>query len=102
MYHDQGLTPFKTLSFFDGVNYTSGLDIIRTSPMLEQRTISREKHCDEQSFRESIFVMCEIFKKRKETFTTKGKFIRFKKGGRLTILTKLVKKYYICGKLKLN
>ncbi len=32
MYHDQGLIPFKTLSFGSGVNFTSGLPIIRTSP----------------------------------------------------------------------
>ena len=32
MYHDQGLEPFKALSFMDGVNYTAGLPIIRTSP----------------------------------------------------------------------
>ena len=32
MYHDQGLVPFKTLSFGSGVNFTSGLDVVRTSP----------------------------------------------------------------------
>lgn len=32
MYHDQGLTPFKALSFGRGVNFTAGLPIIRTSP----------------------------------------------------------------------
>ena len=32
MYHDQGLIPFKTLSFYAGVNFTAGLPIIRTSP----------------------------------------------------------------------
>lgn len=32
MYHDQGLVPFKTLSFGSGVNYTAGLNIVRTSP----------------------------------------------------------------------
>jgi 4-hydroxythreonine-4-phosphate dehydrogenase len=32
MYHDQGLAPFKTLSFGSGVNYTAGLPIVRTSP----------------------------------------------------------------------
>jgi len=32
MYHDQGLIPFKTLSFGTGVNFTAGLPIIRTSP----------------------------------------------------------------------
>ncbi|MEX1211606.1 MAG: 4-hydroxythreonine-4-phosphate dehydrogenase PdxA [Balneolaceae bacterium] len=32
MYHDQGLIPFKTLSFGKGVNFTAGLPILRTSP----------------------------------------------------------------------
>ena len=32
MYHDQGLIPFKTLSFGQGVNFTAGLSIVRTSP----------------------------------------------------------------------
>lgn len=32
MYHDQGLAPFKLLSFGRGVNFTAGLPIIRTSP----------------------------------------------------------------------
>lgn len=32
MYHDQGLAPFKSLTFDDGVNYTAGLPIVRTSP----------------------------------------------------------------------
>ena len=32
MYHDQGLTGFKSISFDEGVNYTAGLSIIRTSP----------------------------------------------------------------------
>ena len=32
MYHDQGLTPFKALAFEDGVNYTAGLPVVRTSP----------------------------------------------------------------------
>ena len=32
MYHDQGLSPFKTISFNSGVNFTSGLSVVRTSP----------------------------------------------------------------------
>ena len=32
MYHDQALIPFKILDFYNGVNYSSGLKIIRTSP----------------------------------------------------------------------
>jgi 4-hydroxy-L-threonine phosphate dehydrogenase PdxA len=32
MYHDQGLIPFKSVAFYDGVNYTAGLPLVRTSP----------------------------------------------------------------------
>ncbi|TXT34033.1 MAG: 4-hydroxythreonine-4-phosphate dehydrogenase [Chitinophagaceae bacterium] len=32
MYHDQGLIPFKSLAFGEGVNYTAGLPVVRTSP----------------------------------------------------------------------
>lgn len=34
MYHDQGLAPFKALAFEDGVNFTAGLPIVRTSPIM--------------------------------------------------------------------
>ena len=65
MYHDQGLTPFKTLSFQDGVNYTSGLNIIRTSPVHGTAyEIAGQGEANEQSFRSSIFLACDIFKQR--------------------------------------
>ncbi len=66
-YHDQGLIPFKTLSFGKGVNYTAGLDKIRTSP--DHGTayeIAGKGIADFQSFREAVFLGLKIFKKRKE------------------------------------
>lgn len=70
MYHDQGLTPFKTLSFSDGVNYTGGLDIIRTSPVHGTAyEIAGKGIANEQSFREAIFLACNIHKKRNEFIT---------------------------------
>ena len=67
MYHDQGLTPFKTLSFSSGVNYTAGLNIIRTSPVHGTAyEIAGKGIADEKSFREAVFTACEIYKKRKE------------------------------------
>ena len=67
MYHDQGLIPFKTLSFSDGVNYTAGLNIIRTSPVHGTGyKISGKNLANEQSFRNSVFLACNIFKKRIE------------------------------------
>lgn len=65
MYHDQGLIPFKTLSFTEGVNFTAGLNIIRTSPVHgTANNIAGENIANEQSFRESIFLACKIYKNR--------------------------------------
>lgn len=65
-YHDQGLIPFKTLSFGKGVNYTAGLGKIRTSP--DHGTaygIAGKGVADPSSFKEAIFVAIQIFKNRK-------------------------------------
>ncbi len=65
MYHDQGLTPFKTLSFFDGVNFTAGVSAIRTSPVHGTAyDIAGKNYAKEQSFRNAIYSACEIFKIR--------------------------------------
>ena len=67
MYHDQGLTPFKALSFSDGVNYTSGLSIIRTSPVHGTAFDISGKNCaNEKSFRNAVFLACDIYKTRKQ------------------------------------
>ena len=67
MYHDQGLTAFKTLSFSEGVNYTAGLNIIRTSPVHGTAyEISGEGIANEKSFREAVFLAINIYKKRQE------------------------------------
>tara|TARA_B100000683_G_scaffold92729_2_gene91668 strand:+ start:6905 stop:7960 length:1056 start_codon:yes stop_codon:yes gene_type:complete len=72
MYHDQGLTPFKTLSFSEGVNYTSGLNIVRTSPVHGTGyEIAGKNIANEQSFRKSVFVACEILKKRRAYISLK-------------------------------
>ena len=65
MYHDQGLTAFKTLSFTEGINYTAGLNIIRTSPVHGTAyEIAGQGIADEKSFREAVYMACDIFKKR--------------------------------------
>jgi len=65
MYHDQGLTAFKTLCFSEGVNYTAGLNIVRTSPVHGTAyEIAGQGIADEKSFRESVYLACDIFKKR--------------------------------------
>jgi len=67
MYHDQGLTPFKTLSFTEGVNYTAGLSIVRTSPVHGTAYDIAGKNCaNESSFRNAIYLACKIYKKREE------------------------------------
>ena len=67
MYHDQGLAPFKTLSFGGGVNFTAGLDKVRTSP--DHGTAYELAGKDEaniNSFKEAVFSAIQIFKTREE------------------------------------
>jgi 4-hydroxythreonine-4-phosphate dehydrogenase len=64
-YHDQGLTPFKTLAFGNGVNYTAGLDKIRTSP--DHGTafdIAGKGIADFDSFKEAVYTAIDIFRNR--------------------------------------
>lgn len=65
MYHDQGLSPFKALSFEDGVNYTAGLPIVRTSP--DHGTafeMAGRDEADPRSMRAAIFTAVDIFRNR--------------------------------------
>ena len=67
MYHDQGLTPFKTIAFNDGVNFTAGLPIVRTSP--DHGTaydIAGKNLADETPIRQAIFTAIDIVRQRKE------------------------------------
>jgi 4-hydroxythreonine-4-phosphate dehydrogenase len=67
MYHDQGLIPFKTLSYGKGVNYTAGLPIIRTSPAHGTAYgIAGQNIANENSFRESIFLAIKVMNNRAE------------------------------------
>jgi len=66
MYHDQGLIPFKSISFGSGVNFTAGLDIVRTSP--DHGTaydIAGNNVANPSSFRQALFVAIDIAKNRK-------------------------------------
>ena len=66
-YHDQGLAPFKALSFGNGVNYTAGLSEIRTSP--DHGTgfdIAGKNTANPSSFKEALFTAIQVFKTRKE------------------------------------
>lgn len=67
MYHDQGIAPFKALNFGNGVNYTAGLPIVRTTP--DHGTayeIAGEDIASENSFRQAIYMACNIVNNRKE------------------------------------
>jgi 4-hydroxythreonine-4-phosphate dehydrogenase len=65
MYHDQGLTPFKALSFDTGVNYTAGLPFVRTSPVHGTAfAIAGKGEASESSFRQAVYVACDIFRNR--------------------------------------
>lgn len=65
MYHDQGLTVFKTLAMEDGVNYTAGLPVVRTSP--DHGTaydIAGKGVADENSFRQAIYTAIDVWRNR--------------------------------------
>ena len=66
-YHDQGLIPFKTLSFGNGVNYTAGLNKIRTSP--DHGTaydIAGKDKADYNSFKEAVYLAIDIYNSRNQ------------------------------------
>ena len=67
MYHDQGLIPFKSIAFEDGVNFTAGLPVVRTSPDHGTGyTIAGKNQASEGSLREAIYQAVEILKHRNE------------------------------------
>lgn len=65
MYHDQGLIPFKTIAFDDGVNFTAGLNAVRTSP--DHGTgydIAGRNLAKPVSFRQALYMAIDIYKRR--------------------------------------
>ena len=65
MYHDQGLTPFKTLAMDAGVNFTAGLPFVRTSP--DHGTgydIAGKGKASPDSLREAVYTAIDIFRNR--------------------------------------
>jgi 4-hydroxythreonine-4-phosphate dehydrogenase len=68
MYHDQGLIPFKQIAFHNGVNFTAGLPVVRTSP--DHGTgydIAGKNIASASSFREALFTAINIVKRRRES-----------------------------------
>ena len=67
LYHDQGLIPFKLMSFTQGVNYTAGLPYVRTSPAHGTGyDIAGKDKASEDSFRNAVYLACDILKHRNE------------------------------------
>ncbi|MBO7397388.1 MAG: 4-hydroxythreonine-4-phosphate dehydrogenase PdxA [Bacteroidales bacterium] len=65
MYHDQGLAPFKAIAFADGVNFTAGLPIVRTSP--DHGTaydMAGRDEADPRSMMQAIYTAIDIFRRR--------------------------------------
>lgn len=66
-YHDQGLIPFKTLSFGNGVNYTAGLNKVRTSP--DHGTayeIAGKGIANHESFKEAVYLAIDVYNRRND------------------------------------
>lgn len=66
MYHDQGLIPFKALAFSEGVNFTAGLPVVRTSP--DHGTayeMAGRDEADPRSMMASVFTAIDVFKRRR-------------------------------------
>lgn len=80
MYHDQGLVPFKHIAFHNGVNYTAGLPVVRTSP--DHGTgydIAGQDLASESSFREALFTAVNIVERRRETAELTANPLKFSK-----------------------
>ena len=65
MYHDQGLAPFKALAMDEGVNFTAGLPIVRTSPAHGTAyDIAGQGIASESSFRQAIYLALDVYRNR--------------------------------------
>jgi 4-hydroxythreonine-4-phosphate dehydrogenase len=67
MYHDQGLIPFKTLAMGEGINFTAGLPVVRTSP--DHGTafdIAGKNKADASSFLAAVFECIDIIRRRND------------------------------------
>ena len=79
MYHDQVLIPFKQVAFSEGVNYTAGLPIIRTSP--DHGTaydIAGKGLVDSTSFINALYLINKVHRNRKEYYDTGTSKLPFK------------------------
>jgi 4-hydroxythreonine-4-phosphate dehydrogenase len=83
MYHDQGLIPFKALSFNNGVNFTAGLPVVRTSP--DHGTayeIAGRNIASEDSFKKAVYMAIDIFRNRAQHKEISANPLAFSKLGK--------------------
>lgn len=84
MYHDQGLAPFKTIAMEEGVNFTAGLPMIRTSPAHGTAySIAGKNMASEESFRQAIYMAIDTYHNRKkydEAYANPLKKLYFERG----------------------
>jgi 4-hydroxythreonine-4-phosphate dehydrogenase len=67
MYHDQGMIPFKLMSFDEGVNFTAGLPIIRTSPAHGTAyDLAGKNEASPEAFRNALYLAGDIYAHRLE------------------------------------
>lgn len=78
MYHDQGMIAFKIIAFHEGVNYTAGLPIVRTSPAHGVAyDITGQNVASEESFRNAVYLACDIFANRNNFDALSAKSLKF-------------------------
>lgn len=83
MYHDQGLVPFKALSFDTGVNYTAGLPIVRTSPAHGTAyDLTGRNLANPASFRHAMYVALDIIRNRHLQAELQANPLRYHQGRR--------------------
>jgi len=67
MYHDQGMVPFKLMSFDEGVNFTAGLPVIRTSPAHGTAyDLAGKNEASPEAFRNALYMAGDIYMHRME------------------------------------
>ncbi|MDR0698228.1 MAG: 4-hydroxythreonine-4-phosphate dehydrogenase PdxA [Tannerella sp.] len=77
MYHDQGLAPFKALAMDDGVNFTAGLSIVRTSPAHGVAyDLAGQNKASENSFRHAIYTLIDVYRNRKNHYAASANPLR--------------------------
>jgi 4-hydroxythreonine-4-phosphate dehydrogenase len=65
VYHDQGMIPFKLLSFDEGVNFTAGLSFVRTSPAHGTAyELAGKNVANPEAFRNAVYLACDIYNNR--------------------------------------